>query len=398
MERLESMETSQSVELLKMLEELDLSNERNRAAIERMRQHLKITEHPDPSVVLRAVCKRILGSSDVPRNGASSDQSRKFALNKFDLGITSSGDAKVDTAVRALRLLHVQNMRELQTGINQTLIAVQSVTANPKTDDFDGFSTAPLERFVLPRSGSARALRKLRGEARRVFDARRHPVFLRKLPTSPSVGRLCACFGKRPVRNGKRGERQTKVKLEELEVEDPVRKWKNLTFGDRGLRLSPEEALYLVAELKVLTVDGHGLNDLWKHYVSRFGRKFVGRCAVYRHLRRQGWVPKPGISLGCDYAVYRCGPDYYHSSAGVTIRESGKSIKSEDFQTLVRSLANMRKAFVLMVITVPEAIDSPNCLDDAVISDLGTNGRWTMPNPETLMFEDDEDSENPKIN
>uniref|UniRef100_A0A1I7Z7Q7 DnaJ-X domain-containing protein n=1 Tax=Steinernema glaseri TaxID=37863 RepID=A0A1I7Z7Q7_9BILA len=134
MEGMEPMETSQDVELLKMLETLDLSNERNVAAIERMRKHLNITSHPDPGTVLRAVCKRILEGRQGSTNGAAQDDAKKFALNKFDLGIKSSGDPKVDAAVRALRLLHLQNMRELQTGINRTLVSVQSVTADPKAD------------------------------------------------------------------------------------------------------------------------------------------------------------------------------------------------------------------------------------------------------------------------
>ncbi|TKR72882.1 hypothetical protein L596_020268 [Steinernema carpocapsae] len=130
---MEAMDCSDNVETLKMLEGLDLTSEKNKAAVERMRSHLNITSHPDPNVVLRAICKRIM-SAELSESERSASDGKSFALNKFDLGVKSSGDPKVDAAIRVLRLLHLQNMRELQTGINETLVAVQKVTADPKAD------------------------------------------------------------------------------------------------------------------------------------------------------------------------------------------------------------------------------------------------------------------------
>ncbi|KAF6029901.1 C14orf166 [Bugula neritina] len=39
-----------------------------------------------------------------------------------------------EEAVKILRLLHIQNLRQLQSQINEALVIVQNVTANPKTD------------------------------------------------------------------------------------------------------------------------------------------------------------------------------------------------------------------------------------------------------------------------
>lgn len=47
----------------------------------------------------------------------------------FDLN-----DSVLNQAAKVLRLLHVQNLRQLQTQINELIVAVQNVTANPKTD------------------------------------------------------------------------------------------------------------------------------------------------------------------------------------------------------------------------------------------------------------------------
>jgi len=44
---------------------------------------------------------------------------------------TSKG---VEQAAKVLRLLYIQDLRVLQTQINETIVAVQKITANPKTD------------------------------------------------------------------------------------------------------------------------------------------------------------------------------------------------------------------------------------------------------------------------
>jgi len=43
-------------------------------------------------------------------------------------------DYMTQEAAKILRLLHIRELRELQTLANEAIIAVQSLTANPKTD------------------------------------------------------------------------------------------------------------------------------------------------------------------------------------------------------------------------------------------------------------------------
>jgi len=43
-------------------------------------------------------------------------------------------DYMTQEAAKILRLLHIRELRELQTIANEAIIAVQSLTANPKTD------------------------------------------------------------------------------------------------------------------------------------------------------------------------------------------------------------------------------------------------------------------------
>ena len=43
-------------------------------------------------------------------------------------------DSAINEAAKIIRLLHLTELRELQTRINEAIVAVQAITANPKTD------------------------------------------------------------------------------------------------------------------------------------------------------------------------------------------------------------------------------------------------------------------------
>jgi len=57
----------------------------------------------------------------------------RASLDDTPLGF-STGDELTDEASKILRMLHIKNLRELQTLINESIVKVQNVTANPKTD------------------------------------------------------------------------------------------------------------------------------------------------------------------------------------------------------------------------------------------------------------------------
>ena len=43
-------------------------------------------------------------------------------------------DKVLNDAAKILRLLHIKELRAFQTKINQTIVSIQNITANPKTD------------------------------------------------------------------------------------------------------------------------------------------------------------------------------------------------------------------------------------------------------------------------
>jgi hypothetical protein len=56
-----------------------------------------------------------------------------FTLSQMPLGF-DTGEIVINEAAKVLRLLYIQDLRVLQTKINETIVAVQSLVADPRTD------------------------------------------------------------------------------------------------------------------------------------------------------------------------------------------------------------------------------------------------------------------------
>ena len=54
--------------------------------------------------------------------------------NVLNRSLVFAADYISAEAAKILRLLHIQELRELQTKINEAIVQVQALTANPKTD------------------------------------------------------------------------------------------------------------------------------------------------------------------------------------------------------------------------------------------------------------------------
>ena len=89
--------------------------------------------HPDHLARLaassRLVSTRLSPSGHVKPRGEP--VSLMTSDDKFGFDIS---DKDVNEAAKILRLLHSKEMRRLQTGINECIANIQSMTANPKTD------------------------------------------------------------------------------------------------------------------------------------------------------------------------------------------------------------------------------------------------------------------------
>lgn len=98
---------------------------------------LELPTHADYGVLLRAVTS-VLTSKFSPGAvsaavAAKDEVRREIPLDYTPLGF-ATGDSGLDKACKVLRLLHISDLRDLQTKINELIVAVQNLTANPVTN------------------------------------------------------------------------------------------------------------------------------------------------------------------------------------------------------------------------------------------------------------------------
>lgn len=114
---------------------LDSNSPDFKAGVTALANILKIQRHDDYLVMLKAI--RILIQERLsPEAIAKASQNKEgvpVALDKHILGF-DTGDATLNEAAKILRLLHIEELRELQTRINEAIVAVQAIIADPKTD------------------------------------------------------------------------------------------------------------------------------------------------------------------------------------------------------------------------------------------------------------------------
>lgn len=114
---------------------LDSNNPDFKAGVMALSNILNIQRHDDYLVMLKAI--RILIqerlSPEAISKASQSKEGLPVALDKHVLGF-DTGDATLNEAAQILRLLHIEELRDLQTRINEAIVAVQAIIADPKTD------------------------------------------------------------------------------------------------------------------------------------------------------------------------------------------------------------------------------------------------------------------------
>lgn len=114
---------------------LDSNDPDFKAGVLALANLLKIQRHDDYLVLLKAIRILIqeLLNPDAIAKASQSKEGLPVALDMHILGF-DTGDATLNEAARILRLLHIEELRELQTKINEAIVAVQAIIADPKTD------------------------------------------------------------------------------------------------------------------------------------------------------------------------------------------------------------------------------------------------------------------------
>ncbi|KAG9268944.1 RNA transcription, translation and transport factor protein [Astyanax mexicanus] len=114
---------------------LDSNNPDFKAGVMALANLLKIQRHDDYLVMLKAI-RILIQERLTPEAISKASQAKEglpVALDKHILGF-DTGDATLNEAAQILRLLHIEELRDLQTRINEAIVAVQAIIADPKTD------------------------------------------------------------------------------------------------------------------------------------------------------------------------------------------------------------------------------------------------------------------------
>ncbi|MCS7365955.1 MAG: tRNA-intron lyase [archaeon GB-1867-035] len=128
-----------------------------------------------------------------------------------------------------------------------------------------------------------------------------------------------------------------------------VRKPKDASFSC-PLELSLFEALYLVEKGEIIVVDSDG-NEISYEFLLKIAREnyslFDDIYHVYKDLRDKGYVVRPGIKFGADFAVYEYGPGIDHAPFLVEVLPIKSSLDPIEIVRAGRLSHSVRKKFII---------------------------------------------------
>jgi tRNA-intron endonuclease len=132
-----------------------------------------------------------------------------------------------------------------------------------------------------------------------------------------------------------------------------IRKPKSSVF-DKPLELSLIECVYLTQQ-KRLNVWRHdsdtalSVEDLLQ-LGSEWSDEFRDRYFVYSQLREKGYIVRPGLKFGTDFAVYERGPGKDHAPFLVHVIPQRKGVVPLDIVRAGRLATSVRKKFIIATV------------------------------------------------
>ncbi|XP_048737186.1 RNA transcription, translation and transport factor protein-like isoform X2 [Ostrea edulis] len=130
-----AMSQSDRVPSANPIDNLDFNDADFKAGITSLSMILQIPPHADHLEQLKAICMVVRDrlSQEALKKFSADSQGEQLPLDQTDLGF-DTGDYIINEAAKILRLIHIKNLRDLQTRINAAIVGVQALIANPKTD------------------------------------------------------------------------------------------------------------------------------------------------------------------------------------------------------------------------------------------------------------------------
>ncbi|XP_011881881.1 PREDICTED: UPF0568 protein C14orf166 homolog [Vollenhovia emeryi] len=125
-----------SIKSTNPLDNLNFDSDAFKNGVNLIARLLNVPKHSDHLITLQACSKLVCNklNADAIKQPNNAINSKGKSQTKVIGPGFNMGDAMLDDAAKGLSLLYIQDLRNLQTKINETIVAVQNVTANPKTD------------------------------------------------------------------------------------------------------------------------------------------------------------------------------------------------------------------------------------------------------------------------
>ncbi|MFW9847511.1 MAG: tRNA-intron lyase [Candidatus Thorarchaeota archaeon] len=132
-----------------------------------------------------------------------------------------------------------------------------------------------------------------------------------------------------------------------------IRKPKSTEF-DKPLELSLLECAYLIQEGLLIVRESTTHEILARSDIlergSALSEYFNDRLAVYTNLRQRGYVVRPGLKFGTDFAVYEHGPGKDHAPLLVHVIPQRKGVEPLDIVRAGRLATSVRKKFIIATV------------------------------------------------
>ena len=131
-----------------------------------------------------------------------------------------------------------------------------------------------------------------------------------------------------------------------------IRKPKSSVF-DKPLELSLLECAFLSKESRLQVLDSNHRRISAKG-ILKLGKKasddFKDRLLVYSQLREKGYIVRPGLKFGTDFAVYEKGPGIDHAPFLVHVIAQKKGVVPLDIVRAGRLATSVRKRFIIATV------------------------------------------------
>lgn len=102
------------------------------AGVENLAKRLNHPVHVDPTITLEASARLIYEKLRPEALNQPKPEGQAYPIKESDQFMFT--DKNMDEAAKILRLLQIQSVRQVQTSVNENIVAIQEITADPKTD------------------------------------------------------------------------------------------------------------------------------------------------------------------------------------------------------------------------------------------------------------------------